>query len=66
MTDRPAATGLARGGRFVTPRPRPRESKLQDPATAVLDEAHVGDIQGAFGTVAAATPRSGTAGGNDC
>jgi hypothetical protein len=50
VTDRPAATGVPGAADSARPDQTPG-SQLQAPATAVLDEAHVGDIQGAFGTV---------------
>src|ERR1700728_2845321 len=51
MTDRPAATGSP--GAADPPRPDHTPGpQLQAPATAVLDEAHLGDIEGAFGRVA--------------
>ncbi len=52
MTDRVTATG-AEGSGAVDPT-RPDESpnrQLQAPASAVLDEAHLGDIEGAFGRI---------------
>ena len=50
MTERPTATGAP--GADDPPRPDdPPSSQLQAPATAVLDEAHLGDIEGAFGRV---------------
>jgi NRAMP (natural resistance-associated macrophage protein)-like metal ion transporter len=50
VTDRPAATGVPGAADSSRPNQIPGQ-QLQAPATAVLDEAHVGDIQGAFGTV---------------
>ncbi len=50
MTDNQAATESP--GAADSSRPEGASSpKLQAPATAVLDEAHLGDIEGAFGTV---------------
>ena len=50
MTERPTATGAP--GADDSPRPDDTpSSQLQAPATAVLDEAHLGDIEGAFGRV---------------
>jgi NRAMP (natural resistance-associated macrophage protein)-like metal ion transporter len=52
MTDRPTATGAP--GADDSSRPDDSSSpQLQAPATAVLDEAHLGDIEGAFGRIAA-------------
>jgi len=51
VVDRPAATGAP--GAADPPRPEPTSGPLlQNPATAVLDPAHLGDIEGAFGRVA--------------
>ncbi len=50
MTDHPAATGPPGAADLSRPNQTP-DSKLHDPASAVLDEAHLGDIQGAFGTI---------------
>ena len=51
MTDRPAATGTT--GAADPPRPDQTPGpQLQSPASAVLDSAHLGDIEGAFGRVA--------------
>jgi Mn2+/Fe2+ NRAMP family transporter len=51
MTEPPAATGS--GSPEAAPPPRTDQApRLQAPATAVLDEAHLGDIHGAFGRVA--------------
>ena len=49
MTDRQAATG-APGADGPSRPDQPPGPKLQAPS-AVLDDAHVGDIQGAFGTI---------------
>jgi Mn2+/Fe2+ NRAMP family transporter len=50
VTERPTATGAP--GADDSPRPDDTpSSQLQAPATAVLDEAHLGDIEGAFGRV---------------
>jgi Mn2+/Fe2+ NRAMP family transporter len=51
VTDRPAATGAP--GAADPPRPDHTPGpQLQSPASAVLDSAHLGDIEGAFGRVA--------------
>ena len=51
MTDRQAATGPP--GAVESPRSDPSAGRhLQTPTSAVLDEAHLGDIEGAFGRVA--------------
>ena len=50
MTDRPTATGAPGAADSSRPNQIPGQ-QLQAPASAVLDDAHVGDIQGAFGTV---------------
>jgi Mn2+/Fe2+ NRAMP family transporter len=51
MTDRSSATGAP--GADDPPRPDHTPGpQLQAPATAVLDSAHLGDIEGAFGRVA--------------
>jgi NRAMP (natural resistance-associated macrophage protein)-like metal ion transporter len=51
MTERPTATGSPGADDSSRPDDASR-SQLQAPATAVLDEAHLGDIEGAFGRVA--------------
>src|SRR6202789_3714828 len=52
MTDRPAATGAEQPGAADSPRPDDRPVRqLQAPASAVLDAAHLGDIEGALGRV---------------
>ena len=51
MTDRPTATGAPGADESSRPHDTPG-TQLQAPATAVLDEAHLGDIEGAFGRVA--------------
>jgi NRAMP (natural resistance-associated macrophage protein)-like metal ion transporter len=51
MTDRPTATGAP--GADDSSRPDSTSGpQLQAPTTAVLDQAHLGDIEGAFGRVA--------------
>jgi Mn2+/Fe2+ NRAMP family transporter len=49
MTDRPAATG--RSGAAGSTRPDDGTPHLTRPASAVLDPAHLGDIEGAFGRI---------------
>ncbi|HVB94246.1 MAG TPA: NRAMP family divalent metal transporter [Acidimicrobiales bacterium] len=51
MTDRPTATGPPGADDSSRPDNAPGP-QLQAPATAVLDQAHLGDIEGAFGRVA--------------
>ncbi len=51
MTDRPTATGAPGADDSSRPHDTPG-AQLQAPATAVLDEAHLGDIEGAFGRIA--------------
>ncbi len=51
MTERPTATGSASPGAAKPPRPDDR-AQLRAPASAVLDEAHLGDIHGALGRIA--------------
>jgi Mn2+/Fe2+ NRAMP family transporter len=51
MTERPTATGAPGADDSSRPEKTP-SPQLQVPATAVLDEAHLGDIEGAFGRVA--------------
>jgi NRAMP (natural resistance-associated macrophage protein)-like metal ion transporter len=50
VTERPTVTGDPVAGDPSRPEDTPN-SQLQAPATAVLDEAHLGDIEGAFGRV---------------
>ena len=50
MTDRKAATGARGPGAAESSRPDGARN-LQAPATAVLDDAHLGDIEGAFGRI---------------
>ncbi len=50
MTERPTATGSPGADDSSRPDDTPG-NQLQAPATAVLDEAHLGDIEGAFGRV---------------
>jgi NRAMP (natural resistance-associated macrophage protein)-like metal ion transporter len=50
VADRPTATGAP--GAVDSSRPDDSPRQLQAPATAALDEAHLGDIEGAFGKVA--------------
>src|ERR1700676_4957045 len=51
MTDQPAATGAETPGAGESPRPDPISPHLRAPAFAVLDPAHLGDIEGAFGRI---------------
>ena len=51
MTERPTATGDPGAARSPRPDDRPQ---LRPPPTAALDEAHLGDIQGALGKIAIA------------
>jgi NRAMP (natural resistance-associated macrophage protein)-like metal ion transporter len=51
MTDRPAATGASEAADSSRPGAT-TGPQLQAPASAVLDEAHLGDIEGALGRVA--------------
>ena len=51
MTERPTATGAPGADDSSRPDNTP-SPQLQVPATAVLDEAHLGDIEGAFGRIA--------------
>jgi NRAMP (natural resistance-associated macrophage protein)-like metal ion transporter len=50
VTERPTVTGDPGAGDPSRP-DNPPGQQLQQPATAVLDEAHLGDIEGAFGRV---------------
>ncbi len=50
MTDRPTATGAPGADDSSRPDSAPGP-QLQAPATAVLDQAHLGDIEGAFGRI---------------
>jgi NRAMP (natural resistance-associated macrophage protein)-like metal ion transporter len=50
MTDRPAAKGTETLKAAETTRPDDNARRLQSPS-AVLDEAHLGDIEGAFGRI---------------
>ena len=53
MTDHPAATGAEEPEAATSSRPDDSPVRqLQAPASAVLDEAHLGDIEGALGRVA--------------
>src|SRR5579875_3504501 len=53
MTDSSAATGPEGPEAAASTRPDENTGRqLQAPRTAVLDEAHLGDIEGAFGRVA--------------
>ncbi len=53
MTDRVTARGAEGSGAGDSTRPDESSTRqLQAPASAVLDEAHLGDIEGAFGRIA--------------
>jgi Mn2+/Fe2+ NRAMP family transporter len=52
VTDRPAATGAQSPGAAASPRPDDTDRHLQTPGSAVLDQAHLGDIEGALGRIA--------------
>ena len=51
MTDRPAATNPQGSEAAASPRTDDTTSHLNVPASAVLDEAHLGDIEGALGKI---------------
>jgi NRAMP (natural resistance-associated macrophage protein)-like metal ion transporter len=51
VTDQPAAPGAEAPGAAESPRPDPISPHLRAPVSAVLDPAHLGDIEGAFGRI---------------
>ncbi len=51
MTDRVTARGAEGSGAGDSTRPDDSNRQLQAPASAVLDQAHLGDIEGAFGRI---------------
>ena len=52
MTERPAAQGAESPEAATSPRPDDGPRRLQTPPSAVLDSAHIGDIEGALGRIA--------------